>query len=119
VIAYGRDRDQLTVDRAPKILAEISRGARVLELGPSYSPIAPKSEGWDSCTVDHASREALVEKYRSDPSVDVSRIEEVDVVWDEGPLDEALPATCLGTFDAFIGSHVLEHIPDPMVSCSR
>jgi SAM-dependent methyltransferase len=102
------------MDRATKILAEIPRGTRVLELGPSFSPIAPKSEGWDSCTVDHASREALVEKYRSDPTVDVSRIEDVDVVWDSGPLDEALPTTWRGTFDAFIGSHVLEHIPDPI-----
>ena len=59
-------------------------------------------------------RDALVEKYRSDPSVDVSRIEDVDVVWDGGPLDEALPTTWRGTFDAFIGSHVLEHIPDPI-----
>jgi SAM-dependent methyltransferase len=102
------------VDRAAKILAEIPRGTRVLELGPSFSPIAPKSEGWDSCTVDHASRDALVEKYRSDPNVDVSRIEDVDVVWDSGSLDEALPTTWHGTFDAFIASHVLEHLPDPI-----
>jgi SAM-dependent methyltransferase len=103
-----------TVDRTEKILVEIQRDTRILELGPSFSPLAPKSEGWDTCTVDHASREDLVEKYRSDSSADVSRIEDVDVVWEGGPLHEALPTASLGTFDAFIASHVLEHIPDPI-----
>ena len=102
------------MDRAEKILAEIDRGMRILELGPSFSPIAPKSAGWNSIVVDHASKDELVEKYRPDHSVDVSRIEDVDVVWEGEPLHEALPAAWLGTFDAFIASHVLEHIPDPI-----
>jgi SAM-dependent methyltransferase len=102
------------VDRVAKILFGIERGMRVLELGPSFSPIASKEEGWNVCTVDHAPRGELVEKYRDDPSVDTSRIEEVDVVWSGGPLDEALPVAWHGSFDACIASHLLEHIPDPI-----
>ena len=55
-----------------------------------------------------------MEKYRADPNVDTSRIEEVDFVWASGPLDEAVPSELHGTYDAFIASHVFEHIPDPI-----
>jgi SAM-dependent methyltransferase len=73
-----------------------------------------RSRPSQQASVDYASQDELVEKYRPDPGVDVSGIEEVDVVWDGGPLEEALPTDSVGTFDAFIASHVLEHIPDPI-----
>ena len=90
---------------------------RVIELGPSHSPLAPKVEGWDVWIVDHAPRAELVEKYRVHADLDVSRIEHVDVIWREGPLDLAFPSDQLGTFDACIASHVIEHIPDPIGLC--
>jgi SAM-dependent methyltransferase len=103
------------MDRLGKILFGIDRGMRVLELGPAFSPIAPKADGWDVCTVDHLTREELVEKYRHDrSSPDVTRIEQVDVVWKGGPLEAAVPTEWHGTFDACIASHVLEHVPDPV-----
>src|SRR5215210_6573127 len=97
-----------------KRLVSIDRSMRILELGPLTDPIAPKSEGWFTTVVDHASREELVEKYRSDPYVDTSRIVDVDIVWSGGPLDAAVPNDLHGTFDALIASHVFEHIPDPI-----
>jgi SAM-dependent methyltransferase len=100
-------------DRTGKILVEIDRDMRVLEIGPSYSPVAPKRDGWNTTTVDHASREQLAEKYR-DERVDVSLIEDVDFLWTEGPLDAAVPRELHGAFDACIASHVLEHLPDPI-----
>ncbi len=86
----------------------------MLEIGGSFAPIVPKSQGWNTRVVDHASKEELVTKYRSHANVDVSRIEDVDVVWTGGPLHEALPSAEHGTFDACVASHVLEHIPDPI-----
>ena len=56
--------------------------------------------------------EALIEHYRGEPGVDVNRIEEVDFVWNGGPLTDTVPATLHGTFDAFIASHVIEHTTD-------
>jgi SAM-dependent methyltransferase len=96
------------------ILAGIDRGMRIIEIGPSHSPIAPKADGWNTCVVDHASTEDLIEKFRGTAGADLARIEHVDVVWNGGPLDQAVPADRLGTFDACVMSHVLEHIPDPI-----
>jgi SAM-dependent methyltransferase len=94
------------------LLLPVSRAAQIIEIGPSYSPIAPKAEGWNTRTVDHTTREGLIAKYIGQPGVDVSRIEEVDFVWTRGLLSEAVPATLHGTFDALIASHLIEHTPD-------
>jgi len=102
------------MDRRAKILEGIDQSMRVLELGPGYSPLTPRSQGWNVCTVDHATRVELVAKYESEPDVDVSRIEEVDVVWAGGSLHDAVPLSEHGTFDVCIASHVLEHVPDPI-----
>jgi SAM-dependent methyltransferase len=85
---------------------------RVIELGPLDKPVVAKRDGWKTFVVDHATREELVEKYRTDPNVDVNQIEEVDAVWRHGSLDEAIPER--GSFDACIASHVIEHLPDPI-----
>jgi SAM-dependent methyltransferase len=102
------------LDRRDKILTAIGRHMRVIELGPSFAPLAPKADGWDVCVVDHLPRPQLIEKYRGHPDVDVSRIEEVDIVWTDEALDAVVPVEWHGTFDACIASHVLEHMPDPL-----
>jgi SAM-dependent methyltransferase len=100
--------------RSENLLAPISRDSQIIEIGPSYSPIAPKAEGWKSRSIDHATREDLVAKYaeHADVVVDTSRIEEVDFVWKTGTLADAVPTNLHGSFDAFVASHVIEHTPD-------
>ena len=105
-------RNDSPVIRADQLLAPIDRQARIIEIGPSYCPIAPKAEGWNTATVDHTSREELVKKYTGAPHVDVGKIEEVDFVWTDGPLLDAVPYQLHGTFDALIASHVIEHTTD-------
>lgn len=100
------------MDRTQKLLAGLSRSARLIEIGPSFSPLAAKSAGWNVFTIDHADRAGLVAKYEHHSSVDTSRIEEVDFVWTGGPLSDAVPVEQHGTFDAFIASHVIEHTTD-------
>jgi SAM-dependent methyltransferase len=63
--------------------------------------------------VDQASRADLIAKYTGH-NVDLARIEDVDVIWSGGDLSERFPADSLGTFDAIVASHVLEHMPDPV-----
>lgn len=100
------------MDRQAALLSGLPRTARVIEIGPSYSPLAPKRDGWDTTVIDHASQADLIAKYASDPNVDPSRIETVDYVWEGGSLAELIPQGEHGTFDAFIASHVIEHTTD-------
>ena len=97
------------MERAPQLLRSLSKDARIIEIGPSFNPLAPKCDGWNTIVVDHASREALLEKYH-DQAID--RIEAVDIVWTGGSLADAVPSDQHGTFDAFIASHVIEHTTD-------
>jgi SAM-dependent methyltransferase len=99
------------VERLDKVRHFFDKTMRGLEIGPSFNPIAPKGEGWNVETIDHATREELIEKYRPH-DVDVSKIEPVDWVWKGQPLDELVGAERRGTYDFFIASHVIEHYPD-------
>lgn len=93
------------------LLRGANHSTRILEIGPGYNPVAPKCEGWNTHIIDHASADELRAKYTSAP-VDVGRIEDVDTVWTDGLLHEAVPASLQASFELVIASHVLEHVPD-------
>jgi SAM-dependent methyltransferase len=93
------------------LLEPVRPSARIIEIGPSHNPIAPKSKGWNTIVVDHATRAELIVKY-TPHGIDLSKIEEVDYVWTGGPLINAIPPHLHGTFDAIIASHVIEHTTD-------
>ena len=101
-------------DRSRRLLAGLSAEDRLIEIGPSYNPVAAKAAGWDTVVVDHGSRAELVAKYSTAPEAPTEVIEDVDVVWRGGPLDAGFPPGDAGTFSTLIASHVLEHVPDPI-----
>jgi hypothetical protein len=101
------------MDRITLLLGDATKQSRIIEIGPSHAPIAPKRAGWACFVVDHADQAALRAKYASFP-VDVDAIEEVDAVWHGGRLEDTVPADRHGSFDRLIASHVIEHIPDPV-----
>ena len=83
----------------------------LMELGPSFAPIIPRREGWNTFIVDHLSREDLVAKYEGhDERLDA--IETVDAIWNAGALHEVVPADRHGGFGVIVASHVIEHIPN-------
>jgi hypothetical protein len=81
-----------------------------LEIGPSYNPVVPKSTGAKIETIDYTDQAGLIQKYKSEPSVDIRRIEPVDYVSDGKPM------TCIirrrDYYDYIIASHVIEHTPN-------
>ena len=89
------------------IRANLDRGAKGLEFGPSFNPIARKADGYNVVVVDHATKDDLLRKYEGQP-VEFERIEDVDVVWRGQDLRDELGT---GTFDYIIASHVIEHVP--------
>jgi 2-polyprenyl-3-methyl-5-hydroxy-6-metoxy-1,4-benzoquinol methylase len=91
------------------VLRLVDRSGKGLEIGPSYNPIAPKSQGWSVETVDHLDAERLREKYAA-WGVDPSKVEEVDHVIADKSLAETVGKR--DYFDFVIASHVIEHTPD-------
>lgn len=98
-------------ERNARLLEGVARDALLIEIGPSFNPVAPKAEGWQVTIVDHASQAELVAKYAGG-AVDTDRIEPVDVIWAGGPLHAAVPVEHHRRYAALIACHVVEHLPD-------
>lgn len=103
--------ESLAGGKFEKALARVDRSMRILEIGPSFSPTAPRSAGWNSFSLDHATQEELRAKY-ADQAVEL--IEPVDFIWRGGPIADAVPTELHGSFDCVLASHVIEHFPDPI-----
>jgi hypothetical protein len=99
------------MNRTELLLNDLEKHDKIVEIGPSHAPLAPKSRGWNSFSVDHATRDELIAKYNG-MGVDTSLVEVVDFVWRGGSITEAIPQQHHATFKAFIASHVIEHSPD-------
>lgn len=107
------------IEKEVKVTSPLSRNERILygcnlqgvglEIGASYSPVAPKKAGFKVEVLDHACAKTLREKYQGH-NVDISNIEEVDYVWSGEPLHELTGKE--NYYDWIVASHVIEHTPD-------
>jgi SAM-dependent methyltransferase len=109
----------IPTNRVDKALEFISKDDLGIEIGPSHNPIAPKRNGYNVHIIDYLDADQLRKKFSND-DVDIANIEDVDFVWSGQPLPELVGGT--GKYDWIVGSHVLEHIPDPVsffAQCER
>jgi 2-polyprenyl-3-methyl-5-hydroxy-6-metoxy-1,4-benzoquinol methylase len=98
------------MDRREKIIEGLDLRKSVgAEIGPLCRPIVTRDEG-RVFYVDYTDSDSLKAKYASDSSVEVSKIVEVDAIWGEKSLKEALGDGVV--LDYVIASHVVEHVPD-------
>ena len=80
------------IERKRLMLSNLNLKGLGLELGPSHTPIAPKSEGHHVEVLDYTSREELIKRY-IELGIDHSRIEAVDHVWKGQPFAELVGGT--------------------------
>ncbi len=97
------------MDRTSYLCSLINVDGVGLEIGPSYNPLLPKSDGFNVHTVDYTDAEGLRAKYAHN-AVGVDRIEAVDYVVTSQSLANTVGSH--GTFDYIVASHVIEHTPD-------
>lgn len=97
------------MNRKKRILKHIGKDGIGLEIGPSHSPVTPKSAGYNVHIVDHTNKESLINKYRP-YGVKVENIEEVDFIWHGETYAELTGHK--NYYDWVIASHVVEHTPD-------
>lgn len=106
----GTTLDELLAERRLRILDGLDIASlKGVEIGALNQPIVPKADA-NVIYVDHAVTDELRAKYAADPNVDATKIVEVDAVWGERSLAEALG--CGADFDYVVASHVVEHVPD-------
>jgi len=105
------------LSRQDMLLRGLDRESMVgLEIGPWYSPIAPKAQGWRTFVVDFTTGEELREKARTHVAEAIRAaahlVEDVDVVSTGQNLGKPLLGLRPEGFDYLIASHAFEHVPD-------
>jgi SAM-dependent methyltransferase len=94
--------------RAEKILAGLDLSALAgIEIGALDRPLVHRREG-QVIYVDHAATATLRQKYAEDPNVNAAKIVDVDAVWGDCSMLEAVGRRA----DYVVASHVIEHVPD-------
>lgn len=114
------------MDRKKELLKHVSKEARGIEIGPYFSPLAPKREGYNCLSLDVFDTEAVRHRARLDPSLPegaIDLIEPVDLVGSATDIDALCRETGVaGDLDYILSSHNFEHFPNPIAflqACGR
>ncbi|MFO1125148.1 MAG: class I SAM-dependent methyltransferase [Methylocystis sp.] len=114
------------MSRREEILKHASKGARGIELGPYFSPLAAKRDGYNCLYLDVFDTQTLKRRAAADPFLtaeQAAEVESVDLVGDAMRIDEL----CRGAgetepFDYIISANNFEHLPNPikfLQACGR
>jgi SAM-dependent methyltransferase len=104
--------------RSEQILKYVSAGQRGIEVGPWFSPLAPKRDGYDCLVLDVFDSETVRARAAADPNISQEQaalIEDVDVVGSSTLIGDLVRQRGeLNSFDYIISSHNFEHLPNPI-----
>ncbi len=95
----------------------VSRDFPGIEIGPWFSPIAPKRDGYRTTVVDVQELEELrtQARQRGIAPEKIANLEAVDAVGDASRILELIRGAGITTrFGWIVGSHNFEHLPDPI-----
>ncbi|WP_424361264.1 methyltransferase domain-containing protein [Methylocystis parvus] len=114
------------MDRQTELLKHVSKDALGVEIGPYFSPLAPKRDGYNCLSLDVFDTEAVKARARMDPSLSdekVELIETIDLVGSAVNIDALLREKGVaGDIDYVVSSHNFEHLPNPIAflqACGR
>lgn len=105
------------MNRREVILKYITKEKRGIEIGPFYTPLTPKRDGYN-CLVMDVFDTATTRKMAADnPSIsdeDAKGIEDIDLIGSCTHIEEVVAKCDLGSFDYIVSSHNFEHLPNPI-----
>lgn len=113
------------MDRKATLLAHISKEAQGVEIGPYFSPLAPKREGYNCLSLDVFDTDTVRARAAADKTLAPeasSLIEPVDLVGGAVEIDRLCRARGVEALDYVVSSHNFEHLPDPigfLQACGR
>ncbi|WP_442754876.1 methyltransferase domain-containing protein [Methylocystis sp. JAN1] len=113
------------MNRQSELLKHVSKDARGVEIGPYFSPLAPKRDGYNCLSLDVFDTETVKRRARLDPSLSeekVGLIETVDLVGSAVHIDALLREKGVAGVDYVVSSHNFEHLPNPIAflqACGR
>ena len=107
------------MDRRDIILKHITKASRGIEIGPWFSPLAPKRGGFNCLTLDVFDSETLKQRAAADPAIpagDAANVEDVDLVGSSTNIGDLVARRGeSGTFDYIVSSHNFEHLSNPIL----
>lgn len=114
------------MDRVSVLLENIDKTMLGVEVGPYFNPLVPKTEGYQSLSLDVFEQDVLFEKAAKDPNIKselIEKIETVELVGSATDIGDLVEKRGLsGKIDYIISSHNFEHLPNPILflhGCQR
>jgi SAM-dependent methyltransferase len=114
------------MSRRDEILKHAAKGARGIELGPYFSPLAAKRDGYNCLYLDVFNTETIKRRAAADPFLtpeQAAQVEAVDLVGDAMRIDDLCrDAGETEPFDYIISANNFEHLPNPikfLQACGR
>ncbi len=114
------------MSRRNEILKHADKDARGIELGPYFSPLASKHDGYNCLYLDVFDTQTIRRRAAADPFLSAeqaAQVESVDLVGDAVRIDELCrDAGETEPFDYIISANNFEHLPNPikfLQACGR